>query len=334
MNTTLPRIAMIGTGGTISSLGASSLDVLDYPDFGQKLGCEALLERFPETRLVADPVPLTFRQVGSTEIGPSEWIELRTLIHRIACEDPAVAGFVIPHGTATLEETAFFLNLTLAVARPVVLVGAQRPASALSSDAGMNLVNALRVAGSPQAHGKGVLAVLNDEIHAAQDVVKTSTYRLQTFRSLDYGALGHVDGDGVHFYRSPSRKHMPDTQFAASDLGELPRVEIIYSYAGADGALVEAAVAAGARGIVSAGFAPGSPTPQQRTALERAAKTGVVIVQCSRAASGRVAPRRRLRESGIVAGEDLSPQKARILLMLALSTTAEIAAIQQAFSTY
>ena len=334
MNTTLPRIAMIGTGGTISSLGASSLDVLDYPDFGQKLGCEALLERFPETRLVADPVPLTFRQVGSTEIGPSEWIELRTLIHRIACEDPAVAGFVIPHGTATLEETAFFLNLTLVVARPVVLVGAQRPASALGSDAGMNLVNALRVAGSLEARDKGVLAVLNDEIHAAQDVVKTSTYRLQTFRSLDYGALGHVDGDGVHFYRSPSRKHMPDTQFAASDLGELPRVEIIYSYAGADGALVEAAVAAGARGIVSAGFAPGSPTPQQRTALERAAKTGVVIVQCSRAASGRVAPRRRLRESGIVAGEDLSPQKARILLMLALSTTAEIAAIQQAFSTY
>ena len=334
MNTSLPRIAVIGTGGTISSLGASSLDVLDYPDFGQKLGCEALLERFPETRLVADPVPLTFRQVGSTEIGPSEWIELRTLIHRIACEDPAVAGFVIPHGTATLEETAFFLNLTLAVARPVVLVGAQRPASALGSDAGMNLVNALRVAGSLEARDKGVLAVLNDEIHAARDVVKTSTYRLQTFRSLDYGALGHVDGDGVHFYRSPSRKHMPDTQFAASDLGELPRVEIIYSYAGADGALVEAAVAAGARGIVSAGFAPGSPTPQQRTALERAAKTGVVIVQCSRAASGRVAPRRRLRERGIVAGEDLSPQKARILLMLALSTTAEIAAIQQAFSTY
>ena len=334
MNTTLPRIAMIGTGGTISSLGASSLDVLDYPDFGQKLGCEALLERFPETRLVADPVPVTFRQVGSTEIGPSEWIELRTLIHRIACEDPAVAGFVIPHGTATLEETAFFLNLTLAVARPVVLVGAQRPASALGSDAGMNLVNALRVAGSLEARDKGVLAVLNDEIHAARDVVKTSTYRLQTFRSLDYGALGHVDGDGVHFYRSPSRKHMPDTQFAASDLGELPRVEIIYSYAGADGALVEAAVAAGARGIVSAGFAPGSPTPQQRTALERAAKTGVVIVQCSRAASGRVAPRRRLRESGIVAGEDLSPQKARILLMLALSTSADITAIQLAFSTY
>ena len=334
MNTTLPRIAMIGTGGTISSLGASSLDVLDYPDFGQKLSCEALLERFPETRLAADPIALTFRQVGSTEIGPKEWVELRATIHRIARDDPAVAGFVIPHGTATLEETGFFLNLTLAVAHPVVLVGAQRPASALGSDAGMNLVNALRVAGSPEARGKGVLAVLNDEIHTARDVVKTSTYRLQTFRSLDFGALGHVDGDGVHFYRSPSRRHMPDSQFAASNLDTLPRVEIIYSYAGADGALVEAAVAAGARGIVSAGFAPGSPTPQQRTAFERAAKSGVVVVQCSRAASGRVAPRRRLRESGIVAGEDLSPQKARLLLMLALSTTSDVIAIQQAFQIY
>src|SRR5712692_230512 len=187
----LPRIAVIGTGGTISSLGASSLDVLDYPDFGQKLSSEELLDRFPETRLVAEPVPVTFRQVGSTAIGPADWLELRALIHRTAAVDPALAGFVIPHGTATLEETAFFLNLTLGVSQPVVLVGAQRPASALGSDAGMNLVNALRVAGSAEARGMGVLVVMNDEIHAARDVVKTSTYRVQTFRSLDYGALGH-----------------------------------------------------------------------------------------------------------------------------------------------
>src|SRR6516225_4771901 len=333
MNTALPRIAVIGTGGTISSLGASSLDVLDYPDFGQKLSCEALLDRFPETRLVADASPVTFRQVGSTEIGPKDWIEIRALIHRITRDEPAVAGFVIPHGTATLEETAFFLNLTLATSQPVVLVGAQRPASALSTDAGMNLVNALRVAGSPDARDKGVLVVLNDEIHAARDVVKTSTYRLQTFRSSDFGALGHADGDGVHFYRAPLRTHMPDTQFARLDLTALPRVEIIYSYAGADGALVDAAVATGARGIISAGFAPGSPTPEQRSAFERAAKSGIVVVQCSRA-SGRVAPRRRLRESGIVAGLDFSPQKARILLMLALTTTIDVAEIQKVFQTY
>jgi L-asparaginase len=328
--TSLPRIAVIGTGGTISSLGASSLDVLDYPDFGQKLSAAALLDRFPETRLVADPVSVTVRQVGSTEIGPTEWLELRALIHKIARDEPATAGFVVTHGTATLEETAFFLNLTLAVSQPVVVVGAQRPASALGTDAGMNLVNALRVAGSPQARGKGVLVLLNDEISAARDVVKTSTYRLQTFRSLDFGALGHADGDGVHFYRAPMGAHMPDGPFATHDLKEpLPRVDVVYSYAGADGALVAAAVAAGARGLVSAGFAPGSPTPDQRAAFERAAKAGIAVVQCTRAFSGRVAPRRRLRETGILAGEDLSPQKARILLMLALTTTSDIAEIQR-----
>src|SRR3979411_1511527 len=153
----LPRMAVIGTGGTISSLGDGSLDVLDYPEFGQKLTCEALLDRFPETRLVAEPVPITFRQVGSTAIGPSDWLELRALIHRAAGEDPGLSGFVIPHGTATLEETAFFLNLTLGINRPVVLVGAQRPASALGRDAGTTLVNALQVAACPEARGKGVL---------------------------------------------------------------------------------------------------------------------------------------------------------------------------------
>lgn len=330
----LPRIAVIGTGGTISSLGAGSLDVLDYPDFGQKLTTEALLDRFPETRQVADPVPVTFRQVGSTAIGPMDWLELRALIHKIARDDRGIAGFVIPHGTATLEETAFFLNLTLGVAQPVVLVGAQRPASALGTDAGMNLVNALRVAGSEAARGKGVLVVLNDEIHPARDVVKTSTYRVQTFRSLDFGALGHADGDGVRFYRAPLQAHMPDTPFAARGLAALPRVDIIYSYAGADGDLVDAAVRAGAQGLVSAGFAPGTPSPAQQAAFIAAAKAGTVVVQCSRAFTGRIAPRRRLRETGIVAGEDLSPQKARILLMLMLSETRDIAAIQAAFQRY
>ena len=329
----LPRVAVIGTGGTISSLGAGPLDVLDYPDFGQKLTSEALLDRFPETRLVADPVPVTFRQVGSTAIGPADWLELRALIHRTAGEDPGIAGFVIPHGTATLEETAFFLNLTLGVSRPVVLVGAQRPASALGTDAGMNLVNALRVAGSAEARGLGVLVVLNDEIHPARDVVKTSTYRVQTFRSLDYGALGHVDGDGPHFYRAPVKAHMPDTPFAGREIAALPRVDIIYSYAGADGDLVGAAVKAGAKGLVSAGFAPGTPSPKQQAAFLEAARSGIVVVQSSRA-TGRIAPRRRLRDTGIVAAEDLTPQKARILLALMLTTTTDIAEIQHAFQSY
>src|SRR5438552_14841915 len=317
----LPRIAVIGTGGTISSLGNGSLDVLDYPEFGQKLSCEALLDRFPETRLVADPLPITFRQVGSTAIGPADWLELRALIHRTAGEDPGVAAFVIAHGTATLEGTAFFLNLTLGINRPVVLVGAQRPASALGTDAGTNLVNALQIAGCAEARGKGVLVVLNNEIHPARDVVKTSTYRVQTFRSFDFGALGHVDGDGPHFYRAPLKAHMPDTALAGREIADLPRVDILYSYAGADGDLVRAAVTAGARGLGSAGFAPGSPSPDQREAFIGAARWGTVVVQCTRAASGRVAPRRHPREGGLGAGEEFSPQKARILLMRVLIPT-------------
>jgi len=330
----LPRIALIGCGGTISSLGSSSLDVLDYPEFGQKLDIDVILERVPEARRVAEPIGVRFRNVGSTAIGPTEWAELRVLIHGIVAAQPGLAGIVILHGTATLEETAFFLNLTLRVAIPVVLVGAQRPMSAVSSDAGMNLVAALRVAGDPQARGKGVLVVLNDEIHAARDVVKTSTYRVQTFRSLDFGALGHVDGDGVHFYRAPLRRHAPETEFTTFEEIVLPRVDIVYSYGGADGVMVEAAMAAGARGIVSAGLAPGIPTPLERAAFARAAASGVVIVQATRAVSGRVAPRRHLRDESMVAADDLSPQKARILLALGLLRTKSIAELQRMFHTY
>ena len=327
------KIAVIGTGGTISSVATSSLDTLDYPEFGQKLTASELLAKVPEAGLVAEPVPVPFRAVGSTAIGPTDWIALRDLVHATAAQDPDIAGFVITHGTATLEETAFFLNLTLAVSLPVVVVGAQRPASALGTDAGANLVAALRVASAPEAAGLGVLVVLNDEIHAARDVVKTSTYRLQTFRSPDFGALGHVDGDGVHILRNPRRQHGPHAVFASAMTFDLPRVDIVLSYAGVDGVMVEAAVAAGARGIVSAGFAPGIATPLERLALERAVAAGIVVVQCSRAASGRVGRRRYLREAGIVAGEDFSPQKARILLMLALTRTSDPAEIAALFAT-
>ncbi len=213
MASSLPRIAVIGTGGTISSLGASSLDVLDYPDFGQKLTSEALIERFAEARLVADPVPVTFRQVGSTAIGPAEWLELRALVHRLAAEDPGLAGFVIPHGTATLEETAFFLNLTLAVRQPVVLVGAQRPASALGTDAGTNLVTALQVAGCAEARGLGVLVVMNNEIHPARDVVKTSPYRVQTLPSPDSAAPGPLHGARPPFPPLPPMGQLPHSGF-------------------------------------------------------------------------------------------------------------------------
>lgn len=334
MTEALPRIAVIGTGGTISSVSPDSLDSLDYPEFGTKLTAAEVLARVPETARVAQAVPIPFRAVGSTAIGPADWIGLRDLIQRCAAEDPGLDGFVILHGTATLEETAFFLDLTLAVPQTVVLVGAQRPISALGTDAGSNLVAALRVAGAAAARGLGVLVVLNDEIHAARDVVKTSTYRLQTFRSPDFGALGHVDGDGLWITRHPSRRPAPGATFAGAALGTLPRVDIVLSYAGADGTMVDAAMAAGARGIVSAGLAPGIATPAETDALRRAAASGAAVVQCSRAASGRVGHRRFLREAGFIPGEDFSPQKARILLMLALSRMADHDEILRIFSAH
>ncbi len=291
---TKPTVAIIGTGGTISSIAEDSLDVLDYPDVSRKMQPDEAVSRIAEASRFADYVTLPFRAIGSTAIGPTDWIELAQLITRTAAERSDIRGFVILHGTATLEETGYFLNLVLKTDVPVVLVGAQRPASALSADVGMNVVSAVRTAISDEARGKGVLVVLNDEIHTARDATKTSTYRLQTFQSRDFGLLGHVDGDRVSFYRAPLRKHTFDSPFDIATLRELPRVDIAYSYAGADGCAVDAFVAAGAKGIISAGLAPGIPAPLERQALERAAEAGVIVVQSSRAGSGRVARRKFL----------------------------------------
>src|SRR5262249_58102989 len=147
------------------------------------------------------------RRSSDLAIGPPEWLELAAVIHGLAAERPGLAGFVIPHGTATLEETAYFLHLALKTDKSVVVVGAQRPASALSSDAGMNLLGAVRAASAPGARGLGVLVALNDEVHCAREATKTATYRLQTFRTPDLGVLGHIDGDGVQIYRRPVRRH-------------------------------------------------------------------------------------------------------------------------------
>ena len=242
---------------------------------------------------------------------------------------------MITHGTATLEETAYFLNLTLKVDATVVLVGSQRPATGLSSDAALNLLNAVRVAGSPDARGLGVLVLLNDEIQAAREVTKTSTLRLETFRSPDVGMLGYADPDGrVAIYRRPVRCHAPATEFDVRGRAELPRVDIAASYAGADGAAIRAFVAAGARAIVSASLAPGVTTPAESEALLEARRRGVLVVLSSRAGSGRVLPRTVLREQGFVVADNLNPQKARVLAMLALTRTDEVIEVQRMFDEY
>ena len=330
-----PRVAVIGTGGTISSLGAHSLEISSYIDRGDRLEVEDLLARVPEIHRVAEIVPVPFAALPSTAIGPPDWLNLARTVTDTVKADPTLSGVAITHGTASLEETAYFLNLTLPVDVPVVLVGAQRPASALSGDGPMNLVNAIRVAGAPQSRGMGVLTLLNDEIHAARDVSKTSTLRLQTFRTPDFGALGHVDEDAVSFYRRPIRRHVPDTAFELAALPEtLPRVDIAMTYAGADGAAIEAFVNAGASGIVAAGFAPGLSTPLQLEALRAARARGLVIVQSSRVGSGRIIGLRTQHVPGNVTADNLTPQKARILLMLALTQTNDPVKVQALFNTH
>jgi L-asparaginase len=331
---TKPTVAVIGTGGTICSIGTGAFDILDYGANNTILHADELVARFPELDQVANVIPVRFRNVPSPNISFPDWRELLLVIDKTVAEHPGLDGIVVLHGTASLEETAYFLNLTAKVSIPVVVVGSQRPPSALSSDAGMNLANAIRTAGSPQARGMGVLVLLNDEIHAARDVTKTSTFRLQTFRTADFGVLGHADGDAVVFYRKPIRKMAPDSEFDPRGLEALPRVDIVLSYAGSDGTASRAFVAAGAKGIISAGFAPGFAGEGEAAVLRKAAADGVVVVQSTRAGSGRTFKGTKLRESGFIVADNLTPQKARILLSLALTVTSDVAEIERMFLTY
>jgi len=331
---TKPRIAVIGTGGTISSLTTDPLDSLNYPDAGERLDVAAVLARIPELDRIAGIEPVPFRALSSTALTLEDWFDLReTILHAIASR-PGLDGIVVTHGTASLEETAFFLHLTLRVAVPVVVVGAQRPLNALGSDAPSNLAGAIRAAASPEARGQGVLVVLNDEIHSARDVVKTSVYRLQSFRSADQGCLGSVDTDRVSFYRSVTASRLAASPFAnLARPAALPRIDILYSYLGADTVFVEAALAAGAKGLVAAAFAPGIVAPAVMARLEELAAGGFPIVMCSRAHSGRVGTRDRLVGAGLIAGEDFSPQKARIVLMLSLAAGHDPETVRTSFRT-
>src|SRR5262245_66501682 len=194
---------------------------------GREAEPDELLQRFPEVAAAAEIVPIRFRAVGGTAIGPGDWLALDRAVHDAIAREAPLDGVVITHGTATLEETAYFLNLSLKADATVVVVGAQRPATGLSSDAGLNLLNAVRVAGSREARGLGVLVLLNDEIQAAREVTKASTLRLETFRSPDVGMLGYADPDGrVAIYRKPARRHAPATEFDVRGRTDLPRVDI------------------------------------------------------------------------------------------------------------
>ena len=322
------KVAVIGTGGTISSVGRDPLDLQNYVTLGKMLDADGMLEKFPQGATFADLIPVAFPPIKSTDMTFSAWAKLVEIIDRLVEEHSDLSGVVILHGTASMEETAYALDLTLRTECPVVLTGAQRPSTGLSTDAAMNLANAVRVAAAPEARGLGVLVVLNDEIHAAREVTKTSTWRLQTFRSPDFGVLGYADADRIVIYRRPSRRCAPGGPFSLSDLKSPRRVDISYCYAGADGTAVRAFVAAGAEAIVSAGFAPGMVTPGEFDALEQAVRDGIVVVQSSRAGSGRVPTMDALAASGMIGADNLNPQKARIFLSLALNHTSDTAELR------
>ncbi len=335
MNSSLPTIAVISTGGTLTTISANGeLDLFEYTATGKRLNADEMLQKFPQAKTVANIIPIQFDTLPSTAVSFPHWKKLVLTIEEFLRNTKGPCGVVILHGTATIEETAYALSLTLRTDVPVVITGAQRPASALSSDAGLNIFNAVRVAASPQAYGMGVLVCLNDEIQAAREVSKTSNSRLQTFRSPDFGVLGHADGDRVVFYRKSLRRHNPDVEFDIRALDALPRVEIAYHYAGSDGIATRAFIQAGAQGIVGAAFAPGLLSPEENIAMKEAVAAGVKVVISSRAGSGRTFGPSKIVDAGFIRADNLNPQKARILLALALTKTKDSAEIQRMFEQY
>ena len=328
------RVAVLLAGGTLTAIGSNRLDLASYIEVGKRLAPGEMLGSLPELSAIADIEEVSFPTVNSHALRHADWLALLSKIHQLFDDDRCDA-LVLGHGTNTLEETAYFLNLTLRTDRPVVMVGSMRPSSGLSTDGFLNVLNAVRVAASPGCVGRGVLVMLNDTIFAARGVTKASTYRVNAFVDRDYGPIGYADADStVVWRRHEERLHTIATEFDVRDLEDLPRVDIVTSHIGADGALIDAAVRAGARGIVSAGTGAGRPTPAEDQALDLATSQGVVVCQASRVGSGRVIPSVTLDTRRIVAAGDLIPWKARILLSLALTVTTDVARIQRAFDLY
>jgi L-asparaginase len=331
----LPRIGVILTGGTIDSVGTDRLDLAWYFEAAKRLGPGELLGRLPELKNIAAVEEIPFRALSSQALVDADWLDLVRKIHEIFDQDRA-DGIVITHGTNTLEETAYFLNLTLKTERPVVVVGAMRPSNAISADGYLNLFNAVKIAADPGSRGRGCLVAMNDAIFSARDVTKNSTSRVDAFVSRDLGPLGFADADGrVIYYHTPTRKHTTATEFDVRQMRDLPRVDIVMSYVNAGGALIEAAVSAGAKGIVCAATGGGRPTPAQDAAFDKAHReTGLLMCLSTRVVSGRVVRSPGLKKRGFVAADNLQPWKARILLSLALAKTSEPDDIQRMFDTY
>ena len=320
----LPAVHIVATGGTIASTNYYSGDP-------GKIGVEQLLHAVPGLDTIATISAQQFSNIASGSITPAMWLALSREIADTLRSRPDLAGVVVTHGTDTMEETAYFLDLTVADPRPVIVTGAMRPADGIGIDGPANLRDAVRVAAAPEARGRGTTIVMNDQILAARDVTKSNTVRPDAFSAPVRGALGAADPEQLTFFRDPHRGSV----FDLTGVDSLPRVDIVYSYVGADGAGVDAAVAAGARGIVVASTGRGDVPPRQREALRRAMARGVVVVVGSRAGSGSVpvgdGTRGDNHEPSTVGTGDLNVQKARILLMLALTRSSDPVEIAKVF---
>jgi len=327
-----PRITILATGGTIAGAQPKPGEA------GYKSGSfsvDALIQAVPGIRDLATVSGEQIANIGSQNMNDAVWIKLARRVNELQ-GSAEVDGIVITHGTDTMEETGYFLDLVVKGEKPVVLVGSMRPATAISADGPMNLYNATAVAADRIARGRGVLVVMNDEIHYARETTKTNSTSLQTFASPNRGLAGIVNFGKARFYSPPVPKHTSGSAFAGSVPNALPTVFIVYAHANVGKEEVDAALAAGAKGIVLAGVGDGNATDPMIDALAAAAKKGVVVVRSSRVGSGTVARNVELDDDklGFVAALELNPQKARVLLQQALSKTKDVKAIQKYFEEY
>ena len=328
----LPNVVVLATGGTIA--GAAASDVQAAYTSGQ-VGVEQLLAAVPQAKKLAVMRGEQIANIGSQDMNDEVWLKLARRINELAAKSD-VSGLVITHGTDTIEETAYFLNLVVKSKKPVVLTAAMRPSTALSADGPLNFFNAVAVAANKDAAGRGVLVVANDWIHGAGSLTKTSTTAVQTFLSPLSGLIGTVAYGEVEFYRGPVGRSTADSEFSLDGVTSLPRVDIVMAHENMDGKLIEAAVAAGSKGIVIAGVGNGNMTQPALDALAAQAKKGIVCVRSSRVTTGRVGRNVEVSDDklGLVASDALNPQKARVLLRLALLKQRTLADVQRLFREY
>lgn len=330
----LPNVKVLATGGTIAGAQATQADA------GYKSGTFSvndLIKAVPQLTNVARLSGEQVANIGSQTMNHEVWLKLAARVNELLAQ-PDVDGIVITHGTDTMEETAYFLSLVVKSDKPVVLVGSMRPATAISADGPINLYNGVALAGNPAARGRGPMVVINDTIHYAREAQKTHTTRMDTFESPNRGIAGMMNTGKAFFYSANTAKHGGQSEFSVDGVtvAKLPRVEVVYSYANLGGDLIDAMVEKGVKGIVLAGVGDGNTTDAALAALEQAAKKGVVVVRCSRTGSGVVDRNVEVNDDklGFIAGMELNPQKARILLMLGLTKTADVKKLQEYFYEY